>query len=83
MDMAFSEFMHHVLKVICYIYLMLMPYPQILIVHNSDDLTSRFADAEYSWERLQQEAISAGLRRDLNDRGGPPERRTQTKRGMG
>jgi hypothetical protein len=45
-NMSFDEFYRRAISVICYIFLMLMPEGEILIVHHTDDLSGRFSDAE-------------------------------------
>jgi hypothetical protein len=52
MEMRFDEFFRLAIDVISYIYLMIMPEPQILIVHNSEDQSERFSDAEEMWREL-------------------------------
>lgn len=53
-DMSFDEFFERALRVICYIYLMVLPSTdEILIVAPKDDLTGRFRDAaelRKAWE---------------------------------
>jgi hypothetical protein len=46
MTMPFGEFFRRAMSVICYLFLMMMPEGEILIVHHTDDFSGRFADAE-------------------------------------